>query len=98
MYSAVILSFAKEDIQEAAKWYNKRQNGLGKRFIAEVREKVHFIRQNPQASIIRYDSVRTSVLNVFPFMVHFTIDEKNNTVIITAVLHTSRDPGLWKKR
>ena len=98
MYKSIILPLAKEDIREAAKWYNKRQNGLGKRFTAEVREKVHFIRQNPKASNVRYNSVRTAVLNVFPFMVHFTIDEKNKTVIISAVLHTSRDPEIWKKK
>jgi plasmid stabilization system protein ParE len=98
MYKSIILPLAKEDIREAAKWYNKRQIGLGKRFTAEVREKVHFISQNPKASNIRYDSVRTVVLNVFPFMVHFTIDEKNKTVIVSAVLHTSRDPELWKNR
>lgn len=98
MYKSAILPLAKEDIQEAALWYNKQQNGLGKRFTAEVREKVHFIIQNPKASNIRYKNVRTTVLNIFPFMIHFTIDEKNKTVIISAVLHTSRDPELWKKR
>ena len=98
MYKSVILPLAKEDIREAAKWYNKRQNGLGKRFTAEVREKVHFIRQNPKGTNVRDDEVRTAVLNVFPFMVHFTIDEKNETIIISAVLHTSRDPELWKNR
>lgn len=95
MYKSVILLLAKEDIREAAKWYNKRQEGLGKRFTAEVREKVHFIRQNPETSIIRYDNVRTAVLNVFPFMVHYTVDKKIETVIISAVLHTSRNPELW---
>jgi plasmid stabilization system protein ParE len=98
MYKSVILPLAKEDIREAALWYNKQQIGLGKRFTAEVREKVHFIRQNPKASNIRYKNVRTTVLNFFPFMIHFTIDEKNKTVIISAVLHTSRNPELWKKR
>ena len=72
MYKSLILPLAKKDIRDAAKWYNKRQIGLGKRFTAEVREKVHFIRQNPQASNIRYKNVRTAVLNVFPFMVHYT--------------------------
>jgi len=98
MYKSIILALAKEDIREAARWYNKQQNGLGKKFSAEVREKVHCIRQNPKASNIRYDGVRTAVLNVFPFMVHYTIDERNKTIIIAAVLHTSRNPELWKNR
>lgn len=98
MYKSIILPFAKEDVREAAKWYNKQQEGLGKRFASEVREKVHFIRQNPKASQVRYDGVRTAVLNVFPFMVHFTIDEKNKVIIVSAVLHTSRNPEFWKSR
>ena len=32
MYKAVILPLAKLDIKEAAKWYNDKQSGLGKRF------------------------------------------------------------------
>lgn len=98
MYKSLILPHAKEDIREAAQWYNKQQNGLGKRYTTEVRKKVHLIRQNPKASIIRYKNVRTSVLNVFPFMVHYTINEKNKTIIVSAVLHTSRDTKLWKSR
>ena len=98
MYKSLILPLAKEDIREAAKWYNRQQKGLGKRFTAEVREKVHFIRQHPKASNVRYKNVRTTVLNVFPFMVHYTIDEKKKTIIVSAVLHTSRDPELWKTR
>lgn len=98
MYKSIILPLAKEDIREAAKWYNKQQKGLGKRFTAEVREKAHFIRQNPKASNMRYKNVRTAILNVFPFMIHYTIDEKDKTIIVSAVLHTSRNPELWKNR
>ncbi len=98
MYKSVILPLAKEDIRETAQWYSKQQKGLGKRFTAEVREKVYFIRQNPKTSNVRYKNVRTAVLNVFPFMIHYTVDEKSTTVIILAVLHTSRNPELWKNR
>ncbi len=98
MYKSIILPLAKEDIREATKWYNKKSQGLGKRFTAEVREKVRFIKQNPSASNIRYDDVRIAVLNIFPYMVHYTIDEANKTVVVSAVFHTSRDPELWKTR
>ena len=49
--------------------------GLGKRFTAEVREKVGFTRKNPTASNVRYDDVRTAVLNIFPYMVHYNNGE-----------------------
>lgn len=98
MYKTLILFLAKEDIREAAKWYNKQQNGLGKRFTTEVRNKVDYIRQNPKMSGIRYMNVRTVVLNHFPFMIHYTIDENDKAIIIAAILHTSRDPRIWKNR
>jgi len=98
MYKSIILPLAKQDIKEAAKWYNERQPGLGKRFTQHVRQKVKFIRQNPKAVAIRYDDTRTAVLDVFPYMIHFTIDEENKLVIISAVLSTHRDPDMWKER
>ena len=98
MYKSIILPFAKEDIREAAVWYNNQQKGLGKRFTLEIREKISFISQNPKASNIRYEKVRTAILNVFPFMIHFTVEEESETIIILAVLHTSRSPKIWKNR
>ncbi|MDY0078512.1 MAG: type II toxin-antitoxin system RelE/ParE family toxin [Bacteroidales bacterium] len=98
MYKSIILPLAKEDIRDAALWYEEKQTGLGKRFTGQVREKVSFIKKNPEASNIRYDNVRAAVLNVFPFMLHYVIDERNKTIIISAVLHTSRDPKRWKTR
>lgn len=98
MYKAIILPLAKQDVREAALWYNKKSQGLDKRFTAEVREKVRLISQNPTAFNVRYDDVHTAALNVFPYMVHYTIDEVNKTDIVSAVLHTSRDPELWENR
>lgn len=98
MYKSIILPLAKEDIRDAARWYNKQSPGLGRKFTKEVRDIVLYIKQNPQACSIRYNEVRTAVLKVFPFMVHYTIDEDTKTLIITAVLHTSQDPKLWQKR
>ena len=98
MYKSIILPPAKEDIRDAALWYDEKQKGLGKRFISQVREKVYFIRQNPQTGSLRYDNVRTMVLNVFPFMVHYTINEISETIIVSAVLHTSRNPEICTER
>ena len=98
MYKAIILPLAKLDISEAAAWYQSKQIGLGKRFIQEVRSTVLHIRENPAASAIRYDETHCAVLDVFPFMIHYIIDDLQNTVIISAVLHTSLSPKHWNKR
>ncbi len=98
MYKVVILQLAKLDISKAATWYNSKQKGLGKRFTNEVRAKVLFIRENPMSCAIRYDEIRCAVLDVFPFMVHYTIDEVNKTIIVVAIFHTSLNPERWMKK
>ena len=98
MFKVVILPVAKKDIHEAAQWYKTKQLGLGKRFTREVRSKVSFIERNPMACAKKYDNVRTVVLNTFPFLIHYTIDEVKNIIVISAVLHTSRNPNIWLNR
>ena len=88
---------AKQDIKEAAYWYNSKQQKLGKKFTLHIREKIAFLKQNPYSSANRYIEVRTAVLDVFPFMIHYTINEDLNLIHIVAVLHTSRDPAIWKE-
>lgn len=61
MYKVIILPLAQLDIRESAIWYNKQQKGLGKRFTAQIREKVRFIKQNPNAAFNRYDNTKTAV-------------------------------------
>ena len=98
MYTVVILPLAKLDIYEAAAWYNARQTGLGRRFTREVRSKVQFIRKNPEASAIRYGNTFCAVLDVFPFMIHYNLDQAKKTIVIVAVFHTSLHPDKWQKR
>ncbi len=98
MYKAVILPLAKQDIKEAATWYNSKQKGLGKRFTKSIRDKILYIRQNPSSSSIRYDVTRCTVLDVFPFMIHYSVNDEQKTVVISAVFHTSRNPDIWKDR
>jgi hypothetical protein len=56
------------------------------------------IRQNPKSFAIRYDNTRCAVLQVFPFMIHYSIDIKRKEVIIAAVYHTSLSQEIWDKR
>lgn len=98
MFRVVILTAARQDIREAAHWYNKKQPGLGKRFTSHIRSKVRIIQTDPQVFTVRYNDIRTAVLDVFPFMIHYTIYKEEYLIIISAVLHTSRSPETWQAR
>jgi len=98
MYKIIKSPLAKEDIQEAAKWYESQKVGLGKQFLKSIRQNVAFIKQHPKATAIRYSNVRTTFLDKFPYLIHYTIDEENETITISAVFHTSRNTDFWKRR
>jgi len=98
VYKSIILPLAKEDIKDVAKWYNKQKPGLGKKFTAHVRKKVRYIRENPGHIAIRYNITRTALVDTFPYMIHFTIDQENKTVIVSAVYATKDDPEKWTER
>jgi toxin ParE1/3/4 len=88
---------AKFDIQQEINYYNSKQKGLGKRFHSEVKAAFTAIKKNPFFQV-RYDDVHCLPLKVFPAMVHFTINEKTNTVIVRAVINTHKDPDkFWVK-
>lgn len=98
MYKSIILSLAIQDIKEAAIWYNSKQKDLGKKFTQKIRLKVDLICKHPRAFTIRYENTRTAILDTFPYMIHYTIDESQKTIIISAVFHTSLNPEKWKNR
>lgn len=97
MYQSVILPAAKEDIRSAAKWYNEKQNGLGRRFTQLIRKKLSFIERNPEASVNRNKNVRTANLDVFPFLIHYQIDDEREQIVVLAVFHTSLNPEKWNR-
>ena len=98
MFRAVFLTLAKADIRNSARWYEQQQQGLGEKFANEVREKIRFIQKFPESARLRNSVVRTAVVEIFPFMIHYQIDESRRLVIISAVIHTSRNPKIWKQR
>jgi plasmid stabilization system protein ParE len=98
MYKAVILPLAKQDIKNAAAWYESMQKDLGKRFVKDVRRKVLFVCHQPGATAVRYDETRCATLEVFPFMIHFTVDDALKLIIVSAVFHTSLNPDRWAQR
>ncbi len=34
----------------------------------------------------------------FPYLIHYRIHEESKTVYVEAMLHTSRNPRIWKRR
>jgi hypothetical protein len=97
IYSLVIDPRAIQEIQQAIDYYDEQQTGLGEKFEAALNQRLITLEKTPFFSI-RYDDVHCLPVNKFPYMIHFTLDEKQQIVTVRAVLHTSLNPKKWKKR
>lgn len=93
-YKIIVDPTAGLDIIESIEWYNKAQPGLGIKFYKQVLAVFKTIRKNPLAFAIRYKTCHTANVKKFPFMVHYFIDDPKKIIVVTSVLHTSRDPKM----
>jgi plasmid stabilization system protein ParE len=91
-----LLPEAKEEFDAATDWYEQQRTGLGNDFVARVREAMNRITANPQIGQGVYQDVRKVVVTRFPYVVLYKEDQ--GEVLVIAVFHTSRDPGIWQSR
>ena len=92
-YKIKVFPEALTDIQNATDWYNEQSYGLGTRFQKQVIKQINKLNDTANIYTIRYNDARCMVIKKFPFLVHFLIE--NETVVIFAILHTSRNPKIW---
>ena len=81
----------KEDLKESKDFFESRRKGLGNKFINEYRELLASLQINPFYEV-RYNEVRCLPFRIFPFMIHFKIDEELQIVSVIAVISTHQNP------
>ena len=99
MYFTILIEDeAIEDIQKIINWYEKKQNNLGKRFYLAMTAQMETLKKHPEKYQIKYLDVRCLVLNRWPFLIHYNINKHQGLVSVFAVLHSSKNPKIWKNR
>lgn len=97
-FKVKILPDAKLDIQDAINWYDDKRQGLGRVFLKQLQSRIAYIRKHPLHFAFVLGNVRRASLSKFPFQVYYLVDKIKTQVIIFAVIHSSRNPSVWKRR
>jgi len=84
------------DVQEASRWYDDRESGLGDLFVVSVEDSVHNILDDPLRYAETSLRVRYQKISKFPYVVLF--DVVNDSILILGVLHTARSLDKWRER
>jgi mRNA-degrading endonuclease RelE of RelBE toxin-antitoxin system len=98
MYTVFYLDEVRKDILDATQWYAGQQEGLDAHLVLVIKEAVANIIKMPSAYTIRYKNVRIAHTRVFPYNIHFFIDEAKEQVVITGIVHNKRKDALFLKR
>ena len=87
---------AEDDIGAAFQWYESQQAALGEDFLARLRQTLEAIGRMPESPPLIYKRVRRALVAKFPYLVFYVA--KPTSVVVLAVLHTSRNPAVWPRR
>lgn len=74
----------------AYEFYEFRRKNLGEQFLEELDNCYQSIVLNYTTYKVVHSIYRQAVVNKFPFVVIYSVDEKD--IIITAIFHTSKNP------
>lgn len=96
-YKVHLIPAAYKDLEDARAWYRKINPELPKRLNYQIKIAMEQIRSLPAGYAIRYQNVRIANIAVFPYAVHFIIEDPG-TVVVIAMHHTAIDPDKWSGR
>jgi len=96
--SIKILPDARDDIQNTTAFLNEQRPQLGNQVFISVAEVIDVLRTNPLIFQKKYQEIRQAPLKKFSYLIHYIVDENEKVVIILSVLHSSRNPQIWKGR
>ncbi len=87
---------AKQELDDATRYYEIEYEGLGKRFREEVRKAAKRISEYPEAWSVERGEVRKCILHKFPYKLLYAIEKDH--IFIIAVAHQHRKPDYWVER
>lgn len=93
MLRVQLLERAELEVTDAYTWYETQQPGLGERFLNMVDHYLALIGSNPYQYPSRYgNELHVAPMKTFPYLVVYWVDQRQETVFVTSVFHTSRKP------
>ena len=90
-YTVIADPRVKDDLKEAKDYLNGKGKNLGKKFLAQYRQTLKHLQQNPHFQI-RYKDIHCLPLKGFKYMLHFKVNDTEKEIHIFAVLSTYLNP------
>lgn len=80
----------------AVQYYAENRLELAQAFIDAVENAIYRIRESPTRYRVVEEDIRRCLTRKFPYSILYTIEP--DSLLIVAVMHSSRKPGYWEGR
>jgi plasmid stabilization system protein ParE len=97
-YTVTYFNEVIRDVREAKNWYKSKRNGLEIEFALAIESTIAQLAKTPTAYAIRYKTIRIARTKIFPYNIHFYLNEVNLEIVITAIVHNKRQLNIAKGR
>lgn len=97
-FKFVYRPFAKQDLQNAIKYYKAISPRLAKDFVCRIKEAKKYIKQNPLGDDVMYKKIRMHNLRQFPYHIHYYINDDAEQIVILAIAFSKRDDLDFSRR
>lgn len=87
---------ARQEIEQAERYYNRLAQHLGEAFKAEIKSALPRIRSWPLSCVIERGDIRRLTLSRFPYKLLYSVESDH--LYIIAVAHQHRAPDYWIDR
>jgi toxin ParE1/3/4 len=85
---------AQKEIDFALGYLVEKNKSAAKKLLSKIESSFKLLSKNPYNQL-RYNEIRCLPLKGFPFMFHYSVDEKTKTVNVHGFIHTSQDPNKY---
>lgn len=89
---------AEQELLQAISYYEKCRPGLGIEFAEEVYQAIKRIISFPDSYAHFSPNTRRCILNRFPYGLLYSIQKKDETIVILAVMNLHQKPERWENR
>ena len=96
MFTVILTPAARAELIDAQDWYEAESPGLGRRFRQAIDVLVERMSANPRQFPVVFKNVRRALVRRFPYALFFVVEDQ--TLLVIACFHSSRDPLRWQER
>lgn len=91
-FNVVVNDAVADEIQDAVDYYKEKLKSLSARFYNSAKKSLKSLEHDALLYQVKYKDIRCAKVKKFPYLIHFKVNEKENTVYVYALICTYKNP------